>query len=394
MNFEKVNSEAINEYIQNNPNAKLSKTHSVILKGVSTDLQVYNIPLKNLVYNIKNGRFAAEYQELKNKKGRELESENSEDRKELQKLLISLDPKQSMILEKDVRQHGQREPGVCTYGGQVINGNRRMSVIENIFETDSNFNTLMVARLPPNISPIDLWKIEAGIQLSRKVQLDYGPINTLLKFKQGIDAGLTALQITKTLYGDYTEKEVKEKLGVLGLIVLYLDFIGERNNFKKAERITEHFIDLRNIIEIERKNNPDPDNLTQIKKIGFQLIHDGLDQRGLRKLKDILKNSITREEMITKSKKYCQPEKSGKKFEKKMQAEENDEFTPTRTIFNGALDSVKAISESEEPIKLINRAIKNLEIIDPKHSSLKNSESIQRLDILNSILEKILRNSK
>ena len=92
MNFEKINSEAINEYIQNNPNAKLSKTHSVILKGVSTDLQVYNIPLKNLVYNIKNGRFAAEYQELKNKNGRELESENSEDRKELQKLLISLDP--------------------------------------------------------------------------------------------------------------------------------------------------------------------------------------------------------------------------------------------------------------------------------------------------------------
>ena len=394
MNFEKVNSVAINAYIQNNPSVKLSKTHSVILKGVSADLQVYDIPLKNLVYNIKNGRFAAEYQELKNKKGRELESENIEDRKELQKLLISLDPKQSMILEKDVRQHGQREPGVCTYGGQVINGNRRMSVIENIFETDSNYNSLMVARLPPNISPIDLWKIEAGIQLSRKVQLDYGPINTLLKFKQGIDAGLTALQITKTLYGDYTEKEVKEKLGVLGLIVLYLDFIGERNNFKKAERITEHFIDLRNIIEIERKNNPDPDNLTKIKKIGFQLIHDGLDQRGLRKLKDILKNSITREEMIKKSEKYCQPEKSGKKFEKKIQAEENDEFTPTRTIFNGALDSVKAISESEEPIKLINRAIKNLEIIDPKHSSLKNSEAIQRLDILNSILEKILRNLK
>ena len=394
MNFEKVNSKAIDEYIQNNPHVKLAKTHSVILRGVSADLQVYNIPIKKLVYNIKNGRFAAEYQELKNKKGRELESENTEDRKELQKLLISLDPKQSMILEKDVRKHGQREPGVCTYGGQVINGNRRMSVIESIFETDSNFNSLMVARLPPNISPIDLWKIEAGIQLSRKVQLDYGPINTLLKFKQGIDAGLTALQITETLYGDYTEKEVKEKIGVLGLIVLYLDFIGERNNFKKAERITEHFIDLRNIIEIERKNNPDPDNLTQIKKIGFQLIHDGLDQRGLRKLKDILKNSITREEMITKSKKYCQPEKSGKKFGKKMQAEENDEFTPTRTIFNGALDSVKAISESEEPIKLINRAIKNLEIIDPKHSSLKNSEAIQRLDILNSILEKILRNLK
>ena len=392
MSFETSNGILIDKYIQNNPHIKLAKTHSVILRGVSTDLQVYNIPLKKLVYNIKNGRFAAEYQELKNKKGRELESENTEDRKELQKLLISLDPKQSMILEKDVRQHGQREPGVCTHGGQVINGNRRMSVIENIFESDSNFKNLMVARLPPNISLIDLWKIEAGIQLSRKVQLDYGPINTLLKFKQGIDAGLTALQITKTLYGDYTEKEVKEKLGVLSLVVLYLDFIGERYNFKKAERITEHFIDLRNIIELEKKINPNPTTITKIKRIGFQLIHDGIDQRGLRKLKDILKNKKTRVDLLKESEKYCQPENAGVKLTKKLNAEEQDEFTPTRTIFNNALDSVKAISEVGEPIKLINRAIKNLEIIDPKHSSLKNSDSQERLDLLYSILNKIMKN--
>jgi len=392
VSFETSNGILIDKYIQNNPHIKLAKTHSVILRGVSTDLQVYNIPLKKLVYNIKNGRFAAEYQELKNKKGRELESENTEDRKELQKLLISLDPKQSMILEKDVRQHGQREPGVCTHGGQVINGNRRMSVIENIFESDSNFKNLMVARLPPNISPIDLWKIEAGIQLSRKVQLDYGPINTLLKFKQGIDAGLTALQITKTLYGDYTEKEVKEKLGVLSLVVLYLDFIGERYNFKKAERITEHFIDLRNIIELEKKINPNPTTITKIKRIGFQLIHDGIDQRGLRKLKDILKNEKTRVDVLKESEKYCQPENAGVKLTNKLNAEEQDEFTPTRTIFNNALDSVKAISEAGEPIKLINRAIKNLEIIDPKHSSLKNLDSQERLDLLYSILNKIMKN--
>ena len=111
MDFEKINGELIDKYIANNPSAKLTKTHSVILKGVNTEIRVYNIPIKNLVYNITNGRFAAEYQELKNKIGRELQSENIGDRKELQNLLISMDPKQSMILEKDVRQHGQREPG-------------------------------------------------------------------------------------------------------------------------------------------------------------------------------------------------------------------------------------------------------------------------------------------
>ena len=151
---------------------------------------------------------------------------------------------------------------------------------------------------------------------------------------------------------------------------------------------------MRNIIEVERKNNPDPDVLTLIKRIGFQLIHDGIDQRGLRKLKDILKNPKTREDIFKEAESYCQPEKAGKKLEKKLRAEEEDELTPTRTIFNNSLDTVKAISESGEPIKLINRAIKNLEIIDPKHSSLKNSDSKKRLDLLYSILERILKNSK
>ena len=72
MSFEESNGKIIDEYITNNPQATLPKTHSVLLDGQNADLQVYKIPLKHLVYNIKNGRFAAEYQELKNKKGREL----------------------------------------------------------------------------------------------------------------------------------------------------------------------------------------------------------------------------------------------------------------------------------------------------------------------------------
>ena len=71
MTFEESNAKILDEYIANNPQATLQKTHSVVLSGRSVDLQVYKIPLEYLVYNIRNGRFAAEYQELKNKKGRE-----------------------------------------------------------------------------------------------------------------------------------------------------------------------------------------------------------------------------------------------------------------------------------------------------------------------------------
>ncbi|MDA1347230.1 MAG: hypothetical protein O3C48_08455 [Crenarchaeota archaeon] len=82
MSFEESNAKIIDKYIANNPQAKIQKTHSVLVSGLNEDLQVYKIPLKHLVYNIKNGRFAAEYQDLKNKKGRELDSENKEDSKE------------------------------------------------------------------------------------------------------------------------------------------------------------------------------------------------------------------------------------------------------------------------------------------------------------------------
>ena len=105
---------------------------------------------------------------------------------------------QSLILENDLKKVRQKEPGVITTGGYVINGNRRMSILQNLVEQgDSDFNYLEVARLPSGVSATDIWKIEAGIQLSRRVQLDYGPINNLLKFQQGIEAGLSPKEIAK-----------------------------------------------------------------------------------------------------------------------------------------------------------------------------------------------------
>ena len=51
MNVE--NAEKIDQYIADNPDAKLAKTHSVIIKGKSRDVQVYKIPLNLLFYNIR-----------------------------------------------------------------------------------------------------------------------------------------------------------------------------------------------------------------------------------------------------------------------------------------------------------------------------------------------------
>ena len=389
MNEENV--KKIDDYITQNPDAKLPKTHSVIIKGENKDIQVYKIPLNLLFYNIKNGRFAAEYLELKEKLGRDLEPKKTEDKKIIQKMLLELDPKKSLELENDLRKYGQREPGISTYDGYIHNGNRRMSVIQNIVDTGNiSADFLQVARLPPNVDEQDLWLIEAGIQLSKNVQLDYGPINTLLKFKEGIDNGLTPIQVAKNLYGYGDEKQILEKLEILKLIVKYLKFIGEPNHFKKADRIVEHFIDLSKIIASEKRMGASTDELLAYQNIGFQLIHDGVTQRDLRAMKKIVKEEKSRLQLF-KALEYSKPESSKKKVETKMKAEADDVYTPAITLFYEANDTAKAITDSSKPLTNLERAFTNLDTIDGRNSVVSETEFQKLLERLEKIVNKLKR---
>ena len=383
------NAKKIDDYIAQNPDCKLPKTHSVIIKGESHDIQVYKLPLDLLFFNIKNGRFAAEYLELKEKIGRDLEPGNPEDKKIIQKMLLELDAKKSLDLENDLRRYGQRDPGICTLDGNVHNGNRRMSVIHNIVETgDMSFNFLQVARLPPGVNEQDLWLIEAGIQLSKNVQLDYGPINTLLKFKEGIDAGLTAIQVAKNLYGYGDEKQILEKLEILKSITKYLKFIGEPNHFKKADGIVEHFIDLNKIVAAEKRSGASTDELLAFQNIGFQLIFDGVTQRDLRAMKKIIAEEKSRQQLF-KAVEHSKPEPSVKKMERKMKADDEDENTPAVTIFNEARDTAKAVTDSSKPLTNLERAFTNLDTIDGRNSMVSGTEFQKLLERIEKIVDKL-----
>ena len=58
-------------------------------------------------------------------------------------------------------------------------------------------------------------------------------IDDLLKFQQGIDAGLKPLEITKSLYGYLTDEEVLEKLAQLkDALDFFRSFSGGNNGSK------------------------------------------------------------------------------------------------------------------------------------------------------------------
>lgn len=361
----------IHEYVNKNPNCRLSKTVSTTLHGQRIDLPVYRLPLEMTFYNIKNGRFAVEYAELVKKVGRELDPSDAGDAAKIQNLLAGLDPNQHEILQNDIVKNGQRDPGIITHDGSVINGNRRKSVLDELASKgQSKFGYVEVGILPSNVTAKDLWMIEAGIQMGRKVQLDYGPLNELLKFKEGIDAGLSPIEIAESIYGGFKEKDIIEKLEQYKLISRYLQFVKEPGNFRKAEGKHEHFMYLKKMLEdFEKTTDATPDKMAAATHIAFQIIHDGVPAREFRKLKDMLSRETVREELWG-ALQYSRPEPSSVKIDKKRDAEENDEYTKARTVFNNCVDSLHALKDAENPENLLRRALKNLKAIDTDRADL------------------------
>ena len=295
--LDEENAKKIDAYIQKHRESKLNKTYPLKLRGVREDLPVYSLPLDLLFYNIRNGRFAMEYGALKAKEGHELRTEDSADAKKIQNLLLDIDPKHTLYLVNDIKKMRQTEPGVITIGGYVLNGNRRMAVLQNLVEQgDSSFGYLEVARLPGKVSPIDVWKIEAGIQLSREKQLDYDPINVLLKFEEGLNSGLSSMEMAKSLYGGFKEKDIVEKLQQLKLIVQYLRFIECPKQFHRVKGLDTHFIEIRKNVLNAEKRGLSPAEITDIKLIGFQLIFDGTSHKDLRKIDKIVADEEIKEE--------------------------------------------------------------------------------------------------
>ena len=421
---------AIDAYLNVHSDAKTARIQPVELAGKRMELAVLRLPIDLLRYNITNGRFAAEYAELRNRLRRDLDPNDKNDALKIRELLLSQEKRATQLLKDDLKRIGQLEPGVITYDGSVINGNRRMAVFEQIADDtgDAQYSYLDVVRLPPGVSEKDLWRLEANLQFSREERLDYGPINRLLKFREGIKAGLSERQIAASMYGG-SEKDVKEDLKRLELIETYLEYIGKKGNYKAAERVHEHFIDLRKIIVSETKAGTDPIQLEKITKFVFDLIRQGKSHWELRKIKEIIKTESAKENMLraiehnTKvSEKQTieagpevsvNPDESSTPSVKSQGREENrvepesksdvsivpasadngdvdQGLIATETIFQESLEIAKAVQSRDEPLVLLTKALTNLKEIDVENPVLGDQKARQLIDEILTIVKQLV----
>ncbi len=378
----------IDKYIKENPECEQRQVVPIVLKEERKEIPVYRLPIELLYYNIRNGRFAAEYKSLVKKHGGELKAEDPNDAKEIKDLLLSLDPSETSVTYDDIKVRGQWVPGIITEDGYVIDGNRRMAIITKLFEdtADGKFKYLLVGKPDEQIYPDDLWKLEASIQLGKDQIVKYGPINELIKLQEGVSAGISTKEIAKTLYGIDDVEEIEEKLDRLELIKEYLNFIGQPDDFEVAKGYHEHFIRLQEIIAAEKKMGTEPDLRVTIKQIVFQLILDGIQHLQLRDIKKMVRlhlaDSINE---LKKAKEYSKPKSSSDKEagdkdkDAKKGEDKEDEgkkiATPTLTHFRNAADILDAEENKDQVLQLLKKAEVNLKAIDPQSDDLKKSES-------------------
>ena len=381
-----------------------------MLKAKRELLDVFLIPLEYLYYNIKNGRFKAEYLELVRKNGgRELDPIDAKDAKKLQNLLLGLDPIETKRTTQDIEQRGQWNPGIMTHDGFVIDGNRRLSILRVLSEKDKKFNLMKLAWLPPNVDKNDLWKLEAGIQLGKDEIVKYGPINELLKLKEGIDAGLDEQEIAETLYGYEDTKEIKNKLNRLLLIEDFLRFNGTPEKYNEVKNKVEHFINTQNILEYVKGRIEDPGQKKDIKRALFGLIQDGRSHLEIRKVREMFKYDSPKaldwlrriaeaskpkqiEPQIQTTSEEDKAKKLGDEAKKtidELDKEEDDENSKSQinTMWVRAVEALKVDKNRDDLPLLLMNALDNLDGIDYTNDQLKNEQCKETI-------EKILRHAE
>lgn len=394
----------VDSYINSNKDCLLQYNKlRVQLKGKPDLLDVYRLPTELLVYNKRNGRFAAELAQKQEGLGRELDPLEDDDRQIIKALLLEEDEYATQLLRDNLAEVGQLQPGVITFDGIVINGNRRMAIFEDLLEEKSNpkYEFLIVARLPKNVDEKDVYRLEIGFQLSKPYRKDYGPINDLLKVKEGIEIGFTPKQIANSMFGGFKESDIKEELERLKLIEEYLEYIEKPKQYEEVKGWHEHFIDLQNAISTFKKKKISAKEIHYATLAGFELVIGRAPHMDIRKIKQIMTEKKTKEVLM---------ESIGKVIEKKTESiEEEIKKEPKKLIkkkkpksstkiakefkedFESLKDTYRAQKEADKPKTLLKRALSNLESINPKHSKLKDPEVIELLKSITVIVKELLR---
>lgn len=272
----------IEAYIESN-DCSTGQSQKIEIAGIMKSLPVFSLPIKLLVFNVKNGRFAADLENLELTLRRKLNAWKIDDAKKVKQMLLEKSAHDTRMFKEDLKKRGQTDPGVITSAGVVINANRRMAILTELYEEtgQAKYSVLDTSILPHGTSETEIYKIEARLQYAKDFKQPFGAVNELLKIEEGL-RHMPKRELIDLLVRD--ERYIDEHIAQLNLLRAYSKYAWKKVDYKQIEeeQITEIITDVEKNIRKFKSEGLRSAEISKLLEVQFAYIKSGCSYRDIR----------------------------------------------------------------------------------------------------------------
>ncbi len=222
-------------------------------RGTKTPLPLIRISIDVPIYRLANFRTFTDQREFIAKENVEVDLFKKGQEKEsvqlIQHNILSRLAKKgkegSIVPVIDVlRKEKQREPLLITSFGVMVNGNRRLAAMRELYNENSsdatNFSHVDLMVLPKDATESEIIDIEASLQGQRETKLDYDWIGDAQLVKSQVQLHKSTMNVAERL--NRSEKDIKNTLLALAEADLYLkEWVKSEGEYNKVKEDAEQF---------------------------------------------------------------------------------------------------------------------------------------------------------
>ncbi|MFJ9552656.1 hypothetical protein ACIRPH_02500 [Nocardiopsis sp. NPDC101807] len=175
------------------------ETVRVEWRGQPANFKVVTVPLEDLLYNPETHRIRAQRSHDPVFDAKLAEDPWSKESQDYLHRLLQCKPDNPDAtdpdfekLKEDLQEYGQKDAGIITPSGILVNGNTRCAALR-----DLNRNVFRAAVLPATATWADIAAVELELQLRKDRRRDYSYINRLIAVHEQTSAGRTPQELGK-----------------------------------------------------------------------------------------------------------------------------------------------------------------------------------------------------
>lgn len=395
----------------------------LLYHGERKTFDAYEIPLDYLVYNKLNGRIGSIVKTFE-RQNHTLDPENPEDIKIIEKFLWESKEDANKKTRASLLDDHQQKYGIVTAEGIIIDGNRRASLLNSIRRDDSiapnkkqHCNYFIAIILPIDADRKEILRLETTYQMGEDAKVDYNPIEKYLKCKDLYDEGFTRDEIASFMgetkpNGDPNPSMIDMYLGVLKLMDEYLQNYHYDGMYTLLDKNEDSFQKLYSALKgyasgsVASMWDFDPEiDTNDLKLIAFDYIRSGFDQTDFRNIitkpsagnpnrsffgcQDIWNSfrdfHFEQVDPITDAEESVDEiisNANGADVTRLLRARDNSWQKKVGGImlgnYNRSKDKLDNKQASDNPLKLLQKALDVLESIDTEQQSFRNDAKVKQ----------------